>query len=273
MKTSEKLEWAQKMRLEGNKLYNEGDYREALDVYLTCLVAKCDDPSFTPLVFLPVMLNIAQCSLQMGMMRKAIEFCNMALDEVDNNDDKEQPPSLVAKLYFRRGRAQRLSAEYNEATSDLQTALRLLENDKSSPEYKSVEKEIQLVQRAETEERVNEKRQQRAMQQLLGGGASSTTAVSATSSDSTTRLDVGTMHEMSSLYENNNGGNKRAFSTVRAAPQDDDDDDEYQKLNCWQWYLSVVGQVAVKLLILMGDEEYVDRRDGSMTRNNERKRD
>ena len=35
----QKLQWAKHQRMEGNKLFATGEYKEAMDVYLTCLVA------------------------------------------------------------------------------------------------------------------------------------------------------------------------------------------------------------------------------------------
>ena len=169
----QKIEWAERQRQEGNELYKEGDFRGALDVYLTCLVAKTtDNADFMAQVFLPVMNNLAQCSIQLKMYQKAQQFCTLALDEIETADptNNRQQQELVAKLYFRRGRAKRLSADYQQAKNDYEIAMSLL--DKESMEYRSVQREMQVLQRAENEERRNEKRQERAMQRLLGSNSS-----------------------------------------------------------------------------------------------------
>lgn len=231
-------------------MYQEKDYREALDVYLTCLVAKSDHADFIGSIFLPVMNNLAQCCIQMCMYRKAQEFCNMALEEVKETNLESLVQLLVAKLYFRRGRAKRLSGEYAAATIDLEAALSMLDSD--TLEYRSVKKELQLVKRAEMEERQNEKRQERAMQRLLGG---ETKQVGSTSNSSVDCPKT----QPSGLYQEQN--NKRAYSTLTATrPRDNgDEQDDANEQGCWQWYLSMVARVAGKLLVLLGDEEYKNR--------------
>jgi len=41
----QKIEWAKYQRKEGNALFEKGDYTEAMDVYLTCLVAMDQSPA------------------------------------------------------------------------------------------------------------------------------------------------------------------------------------------------------------------------------------
>lgn len=272
MNPKQKIEWAQRQRQEGNVLYKEGDYREALDVYLTCLVAKTDEDDFMTVVFLPVMNNLAQCSLQLGMYRKAETFCIMALEEVDGEPDDVSSLQLVAKLYFRRGRAKRLSGEYDKARNDLEKSLQMLDAD--STEHRSVQRELQLVKRAEVEERQSEKRQERAMRRLLGNDAKGTSTTTRLD-DSKASVSQSRIHQSSILYQGEES--KRPFSTLTATTGRRRDSGSLQavtKQNCWRWYISMIGRVAEKLLVLLGDEEYASvRSEVTDTDGDQQKRD
>jgi tetratricopeptide (TPR) repeat protein len=253
------MEWAQYQRNEGNALYKEGEYREALDVYLTCLVAKTDHEEFLSLVFLPVMNNLAQTCLQLKMYRKAQKFCTMALDEISDRNvggAEQQQHQLqqlgVVKLYFRRGKARRLSGAYAQARRDLNTALLMLEDDDSTEMKSVVERELQLVQRAEVEARRNQKRQERAMKQMLGGEVDETLLLH---EDQAGRVNPGGMAS-TGLYQDVR--TRRMYSTLTAKRKCKVETDE--NVSYWQWYLSVVGRVAERLLMLLGDEEYERRR-------------
>ena len=266
----QKIEWAQRQRQEGNALYKEGDYREALDVYLTCLVAKTEEDDFMTLVFLPVMNNLAQCSLQLGMYRKAETFCTMALEEVDGEPEEESSLQLVAKLFFRRGRAKRLSGEYGKAREDLEISLQMLED--GSTERRSVQRELQLVKRAEVEERQNEKRQEHAMRRLLGNDATGTRVT--TEMNRPEGMDDSQPTIQQSLYQGEDSN--RPYSTLTARRRDNESRRAVTKQNCWRWYISMIGRVAEKLLVLLGDgdEEYAGvRTEGTYTDRDRRKRE
>ena len=107
-----KLEWAQQQRLAGNSLYQNEQYQEAIDVYLTCLVvvardydaidssstAANDDSPTTDgqqqaqqqqqpqqqilLCFCYVMNNLAQCAMKLARYKKAQEFCTLGLTRI-----------------------------------------------------------------------------------------------------------------------------------------------------------------------------------------------
>jgi tetratricopeptide (TPR) repeat protein len=251
-----KIEWAQYQRIEGNNLYKKGDYRAALDVYLTCLVSKTDDEEFVSLVFLPVMNNLAQTCLQLKMYLKAEQFCTMALEEISviHNDSGAQ---LVAKLYFRRGRARRLSGEYAQARQDLESALLLLLEDDDSTEKKAVKREFQLVQRAEREGCRNQKRQERAMKQILGGRVDTTITPDEKQAGHFNPGSIASsLKSCSGLYQDVR--TRRTYSTLTAKRKCKVETDE--NVSYWRWYLSAVGRVAERLLVLLGDEEYEKRR-------------
>jgi tetratricopeptide (TPR) repeat protein len=139
----QKLEWASRQRRMGNELFAAGEYREAMDVYLTCLVAVdrggkrasssslLDDDGnninnksmfdrMEEEIQLPVLLNLALSAMKMGMLGKAEKFCNHAIDETSCG-------KLSPKAYFRRGRVRLLMGNYVDAESDLDAALRLLQ--------------------------------------------------------------------------------------------------------------------------------------------------
>ena len=94
---SQRLEWAELQRVAGNKLFSQQEYKEAIDVYLTCLVVKSNCPHFSEKVFLPVMNNLAHCCLKMKWYSKAQTFCSMALEE---DLDVTNRPDLISKLFY-----------------------------------------------------------------------------------------------------------------------------------------------------------------------------
>ena len=267
----QKIEWADLQRRGANNLYRDGQYKEALDAYLTCLVAKTDNPEFLDQVFVPVMNNLAQCALQLGNYKKAETFCTMALEE------KELPLDhrLLPKLYFRRGKSRRLRGLYNGAKQDLTKVLELLKeradldetattSDDDNEQKRATSKELSLVERAQQEAKQNKKRQKQAMRQVFE-----------------TKPALGPQHSSkakNTLQEETDGApalyqdvgvtqTKREYSTLRArrkvplSPNEDDeesiDSEVRSKLTCWQYYLAVVGRIAEGLLVLLGDEEFV----------------
>ena len=202
LSAEQKMDWAQLQRAEGNKIFARGDYTEAMDVYITCLVAmdklrgsadtddkggeeaaKSGDASpaaETAAVYsqdsiereiqLPVLLNLALCALKLGMLRKAESFCNFALETTLGAD--------CPKAYFRRGRARMLMGSYEDARVDLERArdlLRLrLDNDanddadaaQQEAELMAVKKELQKLERLEITARKHKKEQKKAMKKL-----------------------------------------------------------------------------------------------------------
>eukprot|EP00550_Attheya_septentrionalis_P004873 CAMPEP_0198298016 /NCGR_PEP_ID=MMETSP1449-20131203/39304_1 /TAXON_ID=420275 /ORGANISM="Attheya septentrionalis, Strain CCMP2084" /LENGTH=444 /DNA_ID=CAMNT_0043999167 /DNA_START=237 /DNA_END=1571 /DNA_ORIENTATION=- len=156
MTQTQKIEWAKQQRVEGNILFGVGEYQEAMDVYLTCLVAmdtttskkqsgdKSLESKVTPNVEnqtsrssetsiattaekeiqLPVLLNLSLCALKLGMLKKAEAFTNFALELPSGAHDP--------KVYFRRGKARMRMGCYKEARADMEHALQLLSDESSS---------------------------------------------------------------------------------------------------------------------------------------------
>lgn len=286
----EKIKWAKQQRQEGNKRYAAGNYKEAMDVYLTCLVAMPPQgtegslSSSSTQVFLPVLNNLAQTALKLDMWRKTEQFCTIAINEIelppDTADEKidEETRKLMSKIYFRRGKARRLRGLYSEARKDLDEALQMWGDDDDSPERTSVVREIEKVEKAAAEARKLEERQKQAMKQMLGGRnedvqikeMSHEIPISeAALLDTTVPVESDVPGANRGLYSDIR--QRRAFSTLKAKPKkcdnhneggSGDNDDEYDEepeieLSCWQHYLLVVATLAEKLLEVIGDEETV----------------
>jgi hypothetical protein len=247
-----KLVWAELQRTEGNRLYQQKKYQEAMDVYLTCLIVKSESNLFMKTVFLPCLNNLAQCTLQLGMYHKTEMYCTIALEELvqstttitttntattttTTTTDEYDP--LVAKLYFRRGKARRLGGKYTLANEDLQKTLTMVTNTKPV-----VYRELHLLEQAMVESKRNETRQERAMQQIW---------------------KTSTTPKSSSLYDN---VKQRTFSNLRAKRKSDDDLDERinvrENLSYWAYYMAVIARLAEHLLVLTGDEETIDHING-----------
>ena len=141
-----KLEWSARQRRAGNDLDAGGGYVEAMDVYLTCLVAVdrgCGGASPSPSssssssanddvdgelllrarmeeeIQLPVLLNLALCAMKLGMLSKAEKFCDYAIEETHAG-------KISPKAFFRRGRVRMLAGRCADADSDFDVALGLL---------------------------------------------------------------------------------------------------------------------------------------------------
>lgn len=188
LKNAEKLEWAKLQRAEGNRLFAAAEYNEAMDVYLTCLVAADqsgpkktatteaaddgDDDAVAKAraereVQLPVLLNLAACTLRLRMLSKTVEFCDLAASLPTRCGDASP------KVYFRRGKARALMGEYAAAERDLERASTLLDDDVDGvKEREAVRRELDKLRRLRNTARTNRARQKKAMRSLLGDGGS-----------------------------------------------------------------------------------------------------
>ena len=139
----EKRAFGDAHRQYGNQLYANGQYQEAIDVYLTCLTVIPTEARETNLAFLQLLNNLAQAALQLHWYRKVQEFCRLALEEVNAgkldqtttakvcsttaaSDDTMERQFQISKLYFKRGKASRHRGEYVNAQNDLTQALTVL---------------------------------------------------------------------------------------------------------------------------------------------------
>jgi hypothetical protein len=240
--------WAEQQRLLGNTFFGRGDYKSAMDIYLTCLVVKESTPNFVNRTLVPILNNLAQCTLQLGMYRKTVLFCDIALQEVrkvntdgsrEGNADTMADENLIAigfskvdpiavcKIYYKLAKAQRLSGNYGEARKALDSSLQCLEqkveemdspsrnstSDASNsammmPYQQAIQKEYRHLDVAEKEARRNHQRQKHAMQNVLSPGGT------------TAKTSGTTTHGIStSLYDETSGSTRaepRKFSTLRA---------------------------------------------------------
>lgn len=259
----QKLEWAQLQRQAGNELYQQKDYKEAIDAYLTCLVVKSEttNSKFLEQVFLPVMNNLAQCTLQLSHFNKTVTFCTMALEE----SGLPNRPDLIAKLYFRRGKARRLTGEYASAEQDLEKAKQLLfegaeaQQPTRTAEFRAIEKELHLVTRSVGEAQKIELKQKDAMRRLFDNPSQEEPHVE------TTPLYAAHRNPNGSLYSDRS---KRAYSILRAKKDTDDDADMpgRRRLSYMEYYLAVVGSIAERLLVMLGDEETIQNEQDKLSK-------
>lgn len=183
----EKLQWAREQRQLGNQLFQEGKYKEAMDVYLTCLVAleytskdhdSQDDVQMKSIdemdkdIKMPVLLNLAACALSLGMYKKTVSFCDfcMELECAKKN----------AKVYFRRGKANMCMGNYTLARNDLNMAQSIIseEFEMYSKEYISIRKEMQRLDQMMKNSKRNKERQAKAMKKWMGGDGDNKQAMS-----------------------------------------------------------------------------------------------
>lgn len=283
METSqEKLDWAESHRKKGNELFVKGKYKEAMDVYLTCLVAiekpklndatkDCSVSDMTDeewedtvekLVKLPVLLNLSACSLKLGMFKKTCQFCNFGIELKCGKSS--------AKLYFRRGKAKISLTEYDEARIDLNKCLTLLQEEEENMDKevdskmmetmnnmkRSVDKELKRLDNMISISKRNHEKQAKAMKKVLGGDRSKN------ENNHTIRRDVEEDEDNTDeipLYSERNG--LREFSRLRAPPRNyfssslEKKEENVSRSSAFVCCIRAVEHVLRKMLYLLGDEE------------------
>ena len=264
----QKLQWAKHQRMEGNKLFAAGEYKEAMDVYLTCLVAmdqnsknkngdaeeeEEDSKHIVPTaqieeeIKLPVLLNLSLCALKLGMPTKAEKFCNYAME-------MEAGKSSV-KANFRRGRARMLLGHYVSAELDLAKALELNDEiiatskecdnkEEAQSEREVILREMNKLNRLVAQAEKNKAAQKKAMKSVFQSNSK------VVDDD----LSIG------NTVANNNGlyPEKKALQQL---PNEEPFEEEYQ-LSCFEWYVRMIGRCAQKLLDIIGEEEGVKEEEG-----------
>ena len=267
---SDKLIWAEKQRLSGNSLFQRGEYKAAMDIYLTCLVVKETNNNnnnnsnnnsssskdngigFLSRTLLPVLNNLAQCTLQLGMHKKTIEFCKIALEEISKvQDHQDDPidPIIICKIYYKRGKAKRLSGQYFEARDDLNQSLIQLEEkgkddpDQIKPFHQAILKELRHLETAEKEGRKNKQRQKRAMQKALAN------------TNTSTKDDATQTIKAPRQYSTIRARKKATVPIKNSVQKVEEASSNTPELSYWQYYWLVVERVAESLLIMLGDEE------------------
>ena len=234
-----KIEWATHQRKEGNALFARGEYKEAMDVYLTCLVAMdgqhsdaSTDDQIDAEIKLPVLLNLALSSLKLGMPSKAEQFCNYALET--------EAGQRSVKAHFRRGRVRMLMGHYVSAELDLDKALDLSAeradadgSDEVESERKAILREKQKLTRQINQAEKNQRQQKKAMEKLFQSEGANDRVI------------------QTSLYPE-----KKELPTRQEDPLE-----EHLELSCVQWYIRMIGRCAEKLLNIIGHEDEGDVQD------------
>lgn len=142
----ERLEAAERRRLEGNLQFRGGDaaaavtlYRMALSFLDEDLLMQLEGPHLEKanIVKLPLHLNLAACDLQLEDWTSALENCDEVLREQPNN----------AKAIFRRGRARFALGNTDAAEEDLRRAAALNPNDTA------IRRQLMALKKERSEER------------------------------------------------------------------------------------------------------------------------
>lgn len=271
-----KIEWATHQRKEGNALFANGSYQEAMDVYLTCLVAmepssRAKDVIVTNTetaivstteeqqlklklqneteIQLPVLLNLSLCALKIGAHSKAEKFLNFAL-ELDCGKSS-------VKAYFRRGRVRMLMGNYVSAELDMEKALDLLESGEDTTivgeKPKMNEKEVILKEKLKLQRLVgraekNRRQQKKAMERLF---KSDDDASPQQSTSNNVHGEPISTKEVFSLYPEKKVAPKQQHSNTNTGNAL-----EACQPSCFQWYLRMIGRCAQKLLDIIGEEDH-----------------
>ena len=300
----QKLEWASRQRRMGNDLFASGEYREAMDVYLTCLVAvdrggkrasssiNNDDGNninnnnmfdrMEEEIQLPILLNLALSAMKMGMLGKAEKFCNHAIDETSCG-------KLSPKAYFRRGRVRLLMGQYVDAESDLDAALRLLHRRYDEFEEENVhivasEQNGELTTtpcdviakrmvEIETERMVILREKERLYsrkRQAEKTEIAQKRAMERLFGGLSSHLNDECPSVESSLYPEKKGLSRRHTRNIDGRNKSDNnnkiEDELLSQSTYFRWYMCMIGRCAQKLLDLIGeaDEDDDDDDDDSM---------
>mmetsp|Transcript_21858 Transcript_21858/g.44502 ORF Transcript_21858/g.44502 Transcript_21858/m.44502 type:complete len:343 (-) Transcript_21858:202-1230(-) len=244
LNADQKTEWAEFQRKEGNNLFEKGNFREAMDVYLTCLVAlepqvsksksiggtaNYDDPKNSnhdfPVeeeILLPVLLNLALCAMKLGMLSKAEKFCNHAI--------ALERGKISVKAYYRRGKIRMKIGNYCSAEKDLRHALELTNNygfvassvSKVESERAAIIREEKKLSILRQEAKKNVKRQKDSMRAALSGDT---------------------------LYPEKKGLLEQRRNNSNTTVEEDFD------VTCFEWYIRMISRGASKLLEFLGDDD------------------
>ncbi len=202
-----KFKWVEHQRVNvGNVYFENQEYENAIDVYLTCLTVAT--PSPTPgsdtgysmeylILYMKIMNNLALSTMNLKWYGKTITFCTMAIDQIlitlptmeivqqATNSTSDDIAKIILeqqmKLYYKRAKAYRLKGEYDLARGDiihikreLNPSLtdRMTKTTNDAPNAielmrNTVSKEEQLLKHAIQEGNKNLKHRQMAMKQLL----------------------------------------------------------------------------------------------------------
>lgn len=146
------LESSQKLRLCGNDLFKNNQFKKAIEQYdkairpLNMIRANAADQVQVNQAKISCFLNIAACHMKLSEYRETIRFCSKAL-EIDAN---------TVKALFRRSQAYCYVKEFKEANDDISLAAKI------EPQNKEVQDQLLRVQQ-------QWKAYKKKQQQKLGG--------------------------------------------------------------------------------------------------------
>jgi tetratricopeptide (TPR) repeat protein len=255
---SDQVRWAEQQRQIGNAYFERADYRAAMDIYLTCLVVKgsSEKSTFIETTLVPVLNNLAQCTLQLGMLKKTIEFCDIALVEIRGVHDKDDAqvidPLAKCKIHFKRAKARRLTGQYKAAQEDLNLASlwldkkeEIIDDERSSemvPYRTAIQKEVRLLETSKLQARKNRDSQKRALQKawqpqndIINEGHGFVPSAP----------EIKTPRQYSSLQARKKEPNQEPQPEAR--------------LSHFQYYCLMVVRVTELLLVWLGDEETIKK--------------
>jgi tetratricopeptide (TPR) repeat protein len=275
----EKFDWADQQRKTGNAYYKHGDYISAMDIYLTCLVVKDHRQEFTTDIYFPVLNNLASCTLQLSMYKKTILFCDIGLEKEVGLDLETAPSSsrlFLAKLYFKRAKAYRLTGEYRKARMDLTVARKTLGQYKwyqgedttstststvTTECEQAIAKELGHLETAEREGRKNRLRAQKGIQKALNVNVNNHNNSNKGPSSST--ISAASPDDFSKGLYSDQGPRKYSALRVRkttstpAKKSADEKKPKSKPLSYSAYYWAVVSRVTETLLVWLGDEEVI----------------
>jgi len=146
MTFGEKVEWSGVRRGVGNELYKRGEYKEAMDVYMTALCGisneEGDRVESERDVSLPVLLNLAQCAIKLRMAGKAIQFCDHATKLSTGVGEGN------FKVLYRRGKARVMRGDFEGARKDFEDCRDACDKKGAGEgERKALEVEVEKLER------------------------------------------------------------------------------------------------------------------------------
>ena len=173
-----RLRQSQILRVAGNDAYNSGNIEDAVKYYNRAAYhANFEDSKmsfeFTTAHRLqvfnteyPLFLNLARCSLQLDQFRDTIRWTNKVLNSIE----KEYiPSSVLAKVYFLRGKAHLRLDEFNDAEKDFEASFENNAEDKAVTQLLSQTRKCKVS---------HEKRFNRSWRTVLSRSTASTTWLS-----------------------------------------------------------------------------------------------
>ena len=141
MKTCDRLNEMVLFKEQGNTLFSQQNYKEALALYEKSLIyfeycfdGSLDERKQADSIREVCLLNAAACFLRLKLYSKCIEYCTDAIKVDDRNP----------KAWFRRARALRLTHDFDAAEKDLERARKVSNGDTET--VQSIDRELRLLQ-------------------------------------------------------------------------------------------------------------------------------